>query len=321
MDFSLFAVLAVAVSSCLIPHTDAPRMVEPVYHVAVVDRFYPGDDFYANEEERNQQVNLHGLVDLDRDHLREPLYHGEIVSIFASHPAIEIHPYEMREGEHPQKEILRQLQNIRKHVFWGEPIDALILSWESSTLVSAFEKPLRRENVGKYVESVRQWGHDSDIWQLSFETIRILEDIAEYGVKVFTIAGNGGRGMVNTYSFAKGITTVGAREAELKHFVSDNVFVDMRSPAAHQPKLIRDSEGLPKGYDFDGDACIDVPIDCLSGYQHGRLNYPERLWPLLKGSSFAAPVAMKVALLDHLATNKQAYELPLPYQCQGYESP
>ena len=132
---------------------------------------------------------------------------------------------------------------------------------------------------------------------MSYATIRLLEDIAEMGVRVYTIAGNGGKGMVNTYSFADGITTVGAREAELKNFVSDNVFVDVHMSAAYQPRLVRDSSGVPKGYDFDGDMCIDVPVSCLSGYRSDRMDYPDKAWPILKGSSFAAPVAMRVALL------------------------
>jgi len=313
MGYSFIAAIGVAIASCFTTH-DNP--VQPTYHVAIVDRFYPGDDYYRDDEDRLLHTNLHGLVDLDRDRLREPFYHGEIVSILASHPAIEIHRYEMQPGAHPQQEILRQLKNVRKHLFWGEPISAVVLSWESSTLVSAFEKPLRRENVSEYKESVRQWGSENPIWQLSYDTIRLLEDIAEMGVKVYTIAGNGGKGMVNTYSFADGITTVGAREAELKNFVSDNVFVDVHMAAAYQPQLVRDVSGTPRGYDFDGDSCVDVPISCLSGYRSDRMDYPEKTWPLLKGSSFAAPVAMRVALLnDAFSWGAGQQQLGATHQC------
>lgn len=294
MSLSLVAGVALALSGCLAVNQQSDQ---PVFQVAVVDRFYPGDEYYADEEERLMQMSLHGYVDLDRDHLREPLYHGDIVSILASHPDIQLHPYEMRQGQHPQKEILRQLKNIRKHIFWGDPIHAVVLSWESSTLISAFEKPLREENAEHYKQVIRKWGAESDIWRLTFNSIRVMEDIVESGVKVFTIAGNGGRGMVNTYSFADGVTTVGAEEKELQHFISDNVFVDVHTTAGYQPLLVRDGNGRPQGYDFDGDRCADVTVTCLSSYQSERLDYPSKPWPMLKGSSFAAPVAMKLALL------------------------
>ena len=126
MDYSFIAVIGVAIASCFVTY-DKPE--QPEYHVAIIDRFYPGDDYYRDEEERLLHTNLHGLLDLDRDRLREPFYHGEIVSILASHPQIEIHRYAMQPDKHPQKEILRQLKNVRKHVFWGEPINAVVLSW------------------------------------------------------------------------------------------------------------------------------------------------------------------------------------------------
>ncbi len=294
MDISVVAGLALVLSSCVQPYAEDTGLR---FQVAVVDRFYPGDDYYPDEQDRHQQTWMNGYVDLDRDRRREPFYHGDIVSILAAHPSIAVLPYVMQQGRQPQEEIIRRLKDIRKHVFWGEPIHALVLSWESSTLISAFEKPLRKENVDQYKEQVRLWGMTNPVWRLSYQTIRLLEDIAEVGVKVFTIAGNGGRGMVNTYSFAKGVTTVGATEHELRNFVSDNVFVDIRARAAYQPSLVSDGRGMPKGYDFDGDNCSDVPVECLTGYQPDRLEYPHRPWPMLKGSSFAAPIAMKQVLL------------------------
>ncbi|OZG74783.1 hypothetical protein BTA51_05480 [Hahella sp. CCB-MM4] len=263
------------------------------YQVAVVDRFYPGDDFYKDAGERKTQRWLYGLVDLDRDQDREPLYHGDIVSLFASAPGIQVRRYVMLQGQPPQQEILRQLKEVRKHVFWGEPIHALVLSWESSTLASAFEKPLQVAHAADYKEQVRQWGLDQETWNLSYQIIRLLEDIAETGVNVFTIAGNGGSGMVNTYSFASGVITVGASEEGLQHFISENVFVSARARAVYQPVLVRDGAGVPVGYDLDGDNCAEVPISCLTGYSPERMDYPERPWSLLKGSSFAAPQALK----------------------------
>ena len=288
--------IALSLSACSF-NPEPLDNTETRFHVAVVDRFYPGDQYFATDEDRVMQNRLNGYVDLDRDRAREPLYHGDIVSLLAAHKEINILPYKMALDQHPQREIVNRLKDIRKHVFWGEPIHALVLSWESSTLISAFEKPLRSENVTKYKEELRKWAEDYESWQLSYETIRLLEELVEAGVKVFTIAGNGGRGMVNTYSFADGVTTVGATELELRHFIADNALVDMHAQAAYQPRLVSDAEGNPKGYDFDGDSCPEVPLVCLSGYKPDRLEYPSQPWPMLKGSSFAAPVAMKRALL------------------------
>jgi hypothetical protein len=99
-------------------------------------------------------------------------------------------------------------------------------------------------------------------------------------------------------------------EKELENFISDNVFVDVHTAAGYQPLLVRDESGLPKGYDFDGDRCSDVPLTCLSSYQIGRLDYPSNPWPILKGSSFAAPMAMKMALLENTvsATTRSGWQ-------------
>jgi len=292
MDLSLVAVISLSLSACLLPEAE----LQPSYQVAVIDRFYPGDDYYADAGERSRQRWLYGLLDLDRDKDREPLFHGDIVSLFANDPQIHVRPYVMAQDTPPQQEILRQLKEVRKHVFWGKPLHALVLSWESSTLVSAFEKPLQRAHVNEYKEKVRQWGLDEETWRLSYEIIRLLEDIAETGVMVYTIAGNGGSGMVNTYSFAHGVTTVGASEKELKHFIAENVFVTARARTIYQPTLVRDSMGRALGYDLDGDHCMDVPVRCLTGYTPARNDYPEKPWSLLKGSSFAAPQALKQQL-------------------------
>ncbi|WLQ12734.1 hypothetical protein O5O45_23685 [Hahella aquimaris] len=294
MGFSYFMVAAVLSASCSM---EPPEPTQPLYRVAVIDRFYPGDESFASEEDKDMDGWLNGMVDLDRDHKREPLYHGDIVSLLASAPQVEVTPYPLTPGQPAQEEILRQLAEVRKHVFWGEPIDAVVLSWESSTLVSAFEKPLRLENVESYKAVVRSWAEHDPVWSLSYRIIRLMEDLAESGVQVYTIAGNGGRGMVNTYSFADGVVTVGAVEEELGDFIADNELVDTHEQAAYFFRLVLDVTGAPVGYDVDGDDCADVPITCLTGYSPERKDYPAKPWPPLKGSSFAAPMALRRHLL------------------------
>jgi len=92
------------------------------------------------------------------------------------------------------------------------------------------------------------------------------------------------------------VITVGATEPELSHFISDNVFVDTYAPAAYQINRIDDAAGQPVGYDVDGDKCPDIPLNRLTAERAGEA-YPKAYWKLLKGSSFAAPAAMKAALL------------------------
>lgn len=272
-----------------------------IWRVAVIDRFYPSVN-HATDNSIHHRA-LHGLLDLDNDELPEPYYHGDLVQIIASDPRLLFIQYPIFDNSPPLKEILARLLQIRIS-YERFPIDALLLSWESSTLVSAFEKPLRPENVKLYKSLVREWGEQDSIWYATSQIILQLEWLAKQGVLVFTIAGNGGAGMVNTFSFAEGVTTVGASEPELKHFVAHNAFVDLKAPAAYQPKRLDALDGRVLGYDVNGDDCVDIPLDQLSSFEtleHREYSY--RPWPILKGSSFAAPAALKARLLGASATD------------------
>ena len=97
--------------------------------------------------------------------------------------------------------------------------------------------------------------------------------------------------MVNTFSFAEGVITVGAHEQELKHFIADNPFVSRYARAAYRP--VR----LASGYDLDADGCADIRAT--------QMDLPETAsrvhWQQLVGSSFAAPAALKAALTGDVA--------------------
>ena len=103
----------------------------------------------------------------------------------------------------------------------------------------------------------------------------------------------GGPGMVNTYSFATGVITVGAVESELRRLVTDNVFVDLHDQAAYLIRLISQAPGQPIGYDVNDDQCPDIPITCISGYSPTRREYPSQSFRSIRGSSFAAPAALR----------------------------
>ncbi|MBB1486730.1 hypothetical protein H4O21_08925 [Oceanospirillum sp. D5] len=266
------------------------------WRVAVIDRFY--EPVIDDQQEQERQRVLYGLLDLDNDELPEPYYHGDLVQMIASHPSFIFLRYPIRDSSQPLKAILTQLARI-KTGFARFPVDALILSWESSTLISAFEKPLKRENVKHYKALIREWGHSHSVWYYSRQIIHNIEWLTERGVRVFTIAGNGGSGMVNTFSFASGVITVGASEPELSHFIANNVFVDHFANAVYEPIRVDNNQGQPRGYDLNNDACIDIPVNRLSSYYSSDVQLSRKPWPILKGSSFAAPAAMKASFIKH----------------------
>lgn len=296
--FRLCFLTAVLCLAPAIQAASAPIATAPVYRVALVDHFYPPMEALDNSEARRRHRRLHGPLDLDADDLPEPFYHGDLVEMIAAHPQLIFLRYPLAHNGAPMAEILQRLQQIETR-FGQHPVDALLLSWESSTLISAFEKPLRRDNVKHYQALIRDWGQLYPVWQQSWQIIRQLERLAALGVQVFTIAGNGGRGMVNTFSFARGVTTVGASEPGLAHFVANNSFVDTHARAAYPLLSLRDADGEILGYDLDNDRCADIPAARLSaGYQPAS-HYTREHWQILKGSSFAAPAALKAQLVGN----------------------
>lgn len=266
------------------------------FRVALVDKFYSSSK--TTPADQDTQDALHGLLDLDGDQIKEPFYHGDLVRMIATDPDIAVLPYAIRPGERPLNGLLRNLQDIRRDIFWGEQIDAVLLPWESSTLVSAFEDTLRVEHLDAYMKTLEEWASRDPIWEMTWEIILVLEDIVDYGGLVFTIAGNGGPRMVNTYSFAEGVVTVGAAEPELQHFVSNNAFVDMYDKAAYVPVRVDDISGVPQGYDLNNDGCTDIDIADISS--RSDVDLPRVYWKVLKGSSFAAPAALKRSLLNEV---------------------
>ncbi|MFC6673238.1 hypothetical protein [Marinobacterium aestuariivivens] len=243
------------------------------------------------------QLWMHGLLDADNDRRKEPYYHGDLIRLIASHPDFIFLLYPISGHGHALESILQNLRELRARLP-SQNVDAVLLAWESSTLVSAFEKPLRRERKSQYKAQLQAWAGQGSDWNNTLAIIDQLEALAESGVAVITIAGNGGRGMVNTFSFARGVVTVGAIEDELGDFVSDNALVDRHEQAAYFALRVDSENGEPKGYDLDGDGCTDIPLSSLSGHRAGRQDYPARSWPPLKGSSFAAPRALKKILLE-----------------------
>jgi len=264
------------------------------FTVALVDKFYPLSSPPPYAEDQLDRA-LYGLMDLDRDAVNEPLYHGDVVRLIVSDPRIDVRNYEVRSGYKALDELLRNLQLVRRDLFWEEPIDAVLFPWESSTLISAFAQgALDKQHRNDYLDRLGHWAGESEVWSTTLQIIYVLEDIVDFGGIVFTIAGNGGHRMINTYSFAEGVVTVGAKEAALSDFISNNVFVDIHEQAAYLPVRINSELGEVLGYDVSGNGCVDVAVSTLSGNGNA---YPKQHWKWLKGSSFAAPMALKKHLL------------------------
>ncbi|WP_210395164.1 hypothetical protein [Motiliproteus sediminis] len=260
------------------------------YRVAVIDRFYPSLETYQTERDISLDVALYGLADLNGDRRREPLYHGDLVTLIARHPQISFLHYPLTASSRPTHEILTNLRELRlRHQ--RTPVDALLLCWESSTLISAFDPPFNRDRAGAFKRLIDYWGIEDAVWRDTREIIDELEALADLGIRVVTIAGNGGKRMVNAFSFAEGVTTVGAEEAELRDFVADNPFVDTYAPAARVVRPLSGVDGSPAGFDINGDECADITATSLSGTNTGQ---PRRR--MIKGSSFAAPAALKTLL-------------------------
>lgn len=259
-----------------------PVNTPAAWRVALIDHFYPVMDANGQIGDLHQQRVLYGLLDLDNDGLPDPLYHGDLVQRIAAHPDLIFLRYPLTRSSTPLLEISRQLALLH-HRHRLQPVDALLLAWESSTLISAFESPLIPEHRSHYKAILRDWSHSQPVWRRSLHIIQQLEALVRDGVQVFTIAGNGGPRMVNTFSFAEGVVTVGAREPELKHFISDNPFVSRYARSAYRP--VR----LAAGFDLDDDGCVDIHSE--------RTEADVRVhWQQLKGSSFAAPAALRAAL-------------------------
>jgi len=261
--------------------------------VAIIDQFYPGDGAFADAGERQRQLLLHDAADIDGDFQPDPYYHGDLVRLFVATEGIETLEFPVFDLGNPKRDILAQLQNIRRQVDAGVRVDAVLLCWESSTLVSAFGDSLRSSELPRYRSTIRRWGTTSESWRLTDAIIAALEELTERGLTVVTIAGNAGIGWVNTYAFARGVVTVGGSESDTEgRWISRNELTDAVARSTYRVRLVCDPDRPAFGYDIDGDGRAEIPINHTSGF--GRLApLPRESWRVLKGSSFAAPTALR----------------------------
>ncbi|MGD2063764.1 MAG: hypothetical protein PVF51_09325 [Nitrospirota bacterium] len=264
------------------------------YRVAVIDMFYPGDYSFASRSERDRQFLVRDAVDVDGDGVRDPYYHGDIVSLYADHPAIEIVPYNVGNLTTAKEQIARHLAKIQNQVARGTAIDAILLAWESSTLISSLDSPVRLDHAAAYKARLREWRDASEDWRSTYEIVNRLERLTAMGVAVFTIAGNTGPRMINVYTLADGVTAVGAAEGSGEaDWSGRNAFVDMVAPAIYHVRLVRGGQSQMSGYDLNEDGVADVPLERVSSFNGRRHGLVPRADTVLWGSSYAAATAVK----------------------------
>ena len=232
--------------------------------VALIDMFYPGDATFSSEADRADAPSGCDAIDVDGDGIPDPYCHGDLIALLIAHPGIDVVPYPVTNIRYAKRDIRRHLRQIAREAHTTRRVDAVLLPWESSTLVSSFGRPLQVWQAETYKAIVREWGLRDPAWRHNHDIIRTMEELVTMGVRVYTVAGNSGTGMVNTYSFAAGIVTVGGAEADAEgRWLSRNAFVTTVAQSVYRVRLIRDEAGLPVGYDVDEDGIVDVPIECV----------------------------------------------------------
>jgi hypothetical protein len=260
----------------------------PGFRIAVVDVF--GDPAV---ERGQRELFATGATDIDGDGLRENIYHGDLVSLYVGNDDVEILQFPIDESGDAKEQLLASLQKIGALGEAGEPVDAVMFCWESSTLVSSFGATLRPEGRPAYKETIRRWAATDENWRLTHAIIRALEDLASDGVLVVTIAGNSGPAWVNTYTFAEGVMVVGAIEEDPDgEWATRNGLIDAYAQSSFEVRLVGEAERPAFGYDIDEDGIADINLKRGSSHfrRFGNLRETHRV---LQGTSFAAPTALK----------------------------
>jgi len=276
--------------------TNPSNGLRPV-RVAVVDHFFPGEQAFAGERQRQQELLRFDAVDIDGDRRRDAVFHGDVVALLLGDGRCEVVPFPVADPERPKAGILGQLVRVGADLDRGEAIDAVLLCWESSTLISAFGAALAPDRKAECQRIIAGWAAYSESWRQTLAIIAALEDLAARGLTVVTIAGNGGSRMVNAYSLARGVLTVGAADPDPEgRWISDNPLIDLVASATWPVRLVCAQDRPRFGYDVDGDGLADVPLERVSSYRNGPLLPPRESPLVLRGSSFAAPAALRQLL-------------------------
>jgi hypothetical protein len=283
--------ILVLVMVCLPPLGLADIPGSP-YRIAVVDVFF------AEEGSAPGQGALIAAdaQDIDSDGLRDPVFHGDLVSFFVSGNGIETVPFPVRVEGAAKPQLIEQLQRIVARDSLQGDLDAVVFCWESSTLISAVAGDLDPARRSEYREVVRRWGETDESWQQTHQIICLLQQLAARGLVVATIAGNSGPAWVNTYTFADGVMVVGAAEEDPDgEWATSNALIDTVAQSRYPVRLVSLQDRPSFGYDITGDGVAD--IDLQRGSSHfRRFGIPRASRCVLAGTSFAAPTALRQLL-------------------------
>jgi hypothetical protein len=247
-----------------------------VYRVALIDNFYPGDEDFHNEAEKEVFLLGYG-IDIDGDNLPEPILHGDLVEFFYQHPQIEVIRFSA-----PGRDDL-VTGTLWALIEAGERFDAVSISAEFAIPRYVFtesytDHDLKLEDKARYREIIRTMAQGKDKRFKAMEAILVaMERVAALGCPVYVPVGNRGISFVNTFSLAEGVVTVGA-ESET-HWAANTPFVTLKGPVEFEVLRVWD------GYDLNNDGKSDVSVDKSSSGGEG-------FGPNLKGTSFTLPVAL-----------------------------
>lgn len=187
------------------------------------------------------------------------------------------------------------LNKLNQSINQGEKIDAVNISATIGVRIDDLAKvtglPLTRDNLKAYNNEVRNWFKETKIHDLQWpdKNLRSVENITQKGVPVFIAAGNDGPDYVNLYSFAKGVTIVGALKEDDKTktpYSGDNSLVSGWARGDYPITQVKNQDGKI-GYDINADNKIDIPEENVTGHKTQDLQLVNSI--TLIGTSNASP--------------------------------
>ncbi len=154
---------------------------------------------------------------------------------------------------------------------------------------------LNPDNLSKYKEKIRAFLLGKDIDNIA-KTIRSLENLIDKGIKVYLAGGNRGPEYVNLFSFARGVTSVGACDAKGKTLSSsaDNSLLDRYARGQYTIICEKNSKNEDTYFIIDGSG-LKVRLAKPFGEQmhpiRKQLKEPGST-TTIQGTSYAAPTAL-----------------------------